>query len=334
MCARTEYSFGHLSVPAHANSVVVDMIKVACPRTRLVQFAWATGAALLIACAAPVGSRGQAAAEAAGAAAASSGVTAAITNSFPVSLPGPPKETGFMYVAPREGPPTDEVNRKALEQRAGKGAAKLLLESAPTAAAIFIDGKFVGRTPLLLLVPAGNYQVEMRGSRDEFGERSIAVAANETQRLDLPLTLRYPAMISVYPRRASSSSAGMASVGATVFAATLPNPANDGKFMGVAAAELSSQGELNRRAFEQRAGKDAAKLVLQSVPTEAMTYVDGTFVGRTPLLVVVPPGKYKVEMRGPRDEFGEQLVGALPNETQQLALKLALRYPAEVTVPR
>jgi hypothetical protein len=53
-------------------------------------------------------------------------------------------------------------------------------------------------------------------------------------------------------------------------------------------------------------------------------------VGRTPLLLIVPPGKYKVEMRGQRDGFGERVIGLLPNETQDLALRLELRYPARI----
>jgi len=103
-----------------------------------------------------------------------------------------------------------------------------------------------------------------------------------------------------------------------------------------ATAEVTREGpppeETNRKALEQRAGKDAAKLVLRSVPSEALIYIDGKFVGSTPLMLIVPPGKYKVEMRGQRDGFGERLVGLLPNETQQLALTLELRYPAKVTV--
>jgi hypothetical protein len=88
----------------------------------------------------------------------------------------------------------------------------------------------------------------------------------------------------------------------------------------------------NRKALEQRAGKDAAKLMLRSVPSEALVYIDGKSVGRTPLLLIVPPGKYKVEMRGQREGFGERLIGLLPNETQELALTLVLRYPARISV--
>jgi hypothetical protein len=88
----------------------------------------------------------------------------------------------------------------------------------------------------------------------------------------------------------------------------------------------------NRKALEQRAGKDAAKLMLRSVPNEALIYIDGKSVGRTPMLLIVPPGKYKIEMRGQREGFGERLIGLLPNETQELALTLVLRYPARISV--
>jgi hypothetical protein len=88
----------------------------------------------------------------------------------------------------------------------------------------------------------------------------------------------------------------------------------------------------NRKALEQRAGKDAAKLMLRSVPSEALIYIDGKSVGRTPMLLIVPPGKYKVEMRGQREGFGERVIGLLPNETQELALTLVLRYPARISV--
>jgi hypothetical protein len=192
---------------------------------------------------------------------------------------------------------------------------------------------FVGRTPLLLIVPPGKYKVEMRGPRQEFGERLIELSPNETQQLALTLALRYPASISVQAWRASST-AGATTAGKKVLPApSLPRPGTESNSAYLAAQETPSPGETNRRAFEKRAGKDAAKLNLQSVPSEALTYIDGMFVGRTPLLLIVPPGKYKVEMRGPREGFAERLVGLLPNETQDLALTLASRYPARISVP-
>src|ERR1039458_8665129 len=90
----------------------------------------------------------------------------------PVSLPQPGGESKSPQIPARDVPPLDQTNRRALEQRAGKDAAKLLLQSVPSQAEINIDGMFVGRTPLLLIVPPGTYKVEMRGQRAEYGERA------------------------------------------------------------------------------------------------------------------------------------------------------------------
>ena len=258
----------------------------------------------------------------------SAGVTSAATKAIPTTLPGPAPGNSSMYVTSRQGPPADETNRRALEQRAGKDAAKLLLESVPSDAAIHIDGVVVGRTPLLLIVAPGNHKVEMRGPREEFGEREVALSPNDTEELLLQLKLRYPVAISVNPRRAPSFP-GFDTAGTTVLPANLSGPAKDGVPMGLTSPPIE---ETNRKALEGRAGKDAAKLELQSVPSGALTYIDGTYVGHTPMTLVVPPGKYRIKMDGQREEFGERLVGVLPDETQQLTLTLALRYPARVTV--
>ena len=95
---------------------------------------------------------------------------------------------------------------------------------------------------------------------------------------------------------------------------------------------IASTGEGNRQAFEQRAGSDAGKLILQSIPSEALAYVDGVFVGHTPVEFTVPPGKYTVKMTGPRAEFGTSVVGVLPNDAQKVVLTLAVRYPAALSL--
>ncbi len=86
----------------------------------------------------------------------------------------------------------------------------------------------------------------------------------------------------------------------------------------------------NRKALEARAGKDAAKLMLRSEPSKASVRIDGTPVGRTPLLLIVPPGVYKVEMEGLSTELGHRQVDLLPKETREVVLALEPRYPTHV----
>jgi hypothetical protein len=79
----------------------------------------------------------------------------------------------------------------------------------------------------------------------------------------------------------TSLSAGVAATGTKNIPVSLP----------ASVPEIARQDEENRKALEQRAGKDAAKVLLQSIPSEARTYVDGAIVGRTPRLLILPPGK-------------------------------------------
>jgi PEGA domain len=288
------------------------------------------GALLLVLFVVPVCSRGQAGVETAGADSSSAGVATALSKTLHKSLPQPEVDNRSVSIPARQGIPLDEANRRILEQRAADDAAKVLLQSLPGEAMIYIDGMFVGRTPLLLIVAPGKYHVEMRGPRQEFGERIIDLSPNETQQVALTLALRYPSSISLQAGR-SSPVAGVATSGTRALpGSSKPRAGTDSDAASRAVLNSPAADEINRKALEQRAGPDAAKLSLESMPSEALTYLDGIFVGRTPLLLVVPPGKYKVEMRGKQEAFGERLVGLLPNETQNLALNLESRYPARI----
>jgi hypothetical protein len=94
------------------------------------------------------------------------------------------------------GPPSDLVNRQALEQHAGKNACKLLLRSTPSKAQVFVDGAFVGNSPLELVVAPGKYQIEMRGQRLDSARRQVDLLPRETREVALPLTARYPTRVT------------------------------------------------------------------------------------------------------------------------------------------
>lgn len=88
--------------------------------------------------------------------------------------------------------------------------------------------------------------------------------------------------------------------------------------------------EANRQSLETKAGMDGARLLLRSTPSAAQVWINNQPVGKTPLLLIVPPGKYTVEMRGTRQERGRQELALLPKETHEVALKLELHYPTRV----
>lgn len=88
----------------------------------------------------------------------------------------------------------------------------------------------------------------------------------------------------------------------------------------------------NRKHLEQRAGKNAAKLMLRSSPTGAFVKINGNAVGKTPLLLIVPPGRYDVSMEGKRMDHAQQKIDLLPKETREFLLPLKQLYPTEVQI--
>jgi len=141
--------------------------------------------------------RGQAAAEYGGAASVSAS-TAAAEKSIMIPAPSKPvvpKRSQHLVIP--TGPPPEVVNRNALEQSAGRDASKLLLRSTPSAAQVWVDGAFVGNTPMLLIVAPGKYQVEVRGQRLESAKQTVALLPRETRELVFKMAILYPTNVSI-----------------------------------------------------------------------------------------------------------------------------------------
>jgi hypothetical protein len=90
--------------------------------------------------------------------------------------------------------------------------------------------------------------------------------------------------------------------------------------------------EVNRKEFEDNAGEKGGKLSLRSVPSGADIFINDLLVGRTPLLMDIAPGPYKIEMRGARDDSGHANVGVMPKATQTLEIDLKQRYPSSISI--
>lgn len=144
--------------------------------------------------------------------------------------------------------------------------------------------------------------------------------------------------------QAVAEAAGATSVSASAVGAAKPVmvPKLPGTAAGTAASPsqhlIAASGppaqEVNVREFQEKAGKDAGKMLLRATPAATQIWVNGKIVGKTPLLLVLAPGKYDVEMRGPRGETGKSTVALLPHETQEVFVKLHSLYPARVTAPK
>ena len=112
----------------------------------------------------------------------------------------------------------------------------------------------------------------------------------------------------------------------------VPSSAGPALSPHVPVASVLHPEEINRRALAQHAGTDASKLLVRSTLPESSIWIDGKLVGKVPMLLVVPPGKYLIELVGPHAERTSCVVALLPRETRELTLKLLTRYPARVTM--
>jgi hypothetical protein len=150
--------------------------------------------------------RGQAVAEAAGAnsvgASAASSIKPITMPKFPVTGAGSsaPASSSSPHLIASAGPPPEETNRKSLEASAGRDAGKLLLRATPVEAQIWVNGSIVGKTPLLLVLSPGKYQIEMRGSRGQTGKRSVDLLPHETRELAVKLDQLYPGRVTAAAR--------------------------------------------------------------------------------------------------------------------------------------
>jgi len=145
--------------------------------------------------------RGQAVAEAAGATSVSASAVSSIKPpQIPVpNVPGmagaPSTGAPSQHLIAPSGPPPQEVNVRNFQSHAGKDAGKVLLRAAPVDAQIWVDGKIVGKTPMLLVLAPGKYQIEMRGARGETGASSVDLLPRETREILIKLTQLYPARV-------------------------------------------------------------------------------------------------------------------------------------------
>jgi hypothetical protein len=141
----------------------------------------------------------QALAETAGATSVSAGTTAAVakTLNFATSK-SEAAPAASQHLQASAGPPPPVVNRRALEEHAGRDASKLLIRSTPPSSQVWIDDKFVGNTPMLLILAPGKYRVSFRGSRMESGEQSVDLLPRETRDLTLSLSSHYPTKVTFH----------------------------------------------------------------------------------------------------------------------------------------
>lgn len=184
--------------------------------------------------------------------------------------------------------------------------ATLVADSRPQGADVYLDGRLQGRTPLTLSVNPGRHEVEFRLA----GYQSYRVTVNPKPGERVQVFAQLVPEVRQGTLAVTSNPSGAevyldgALRGRTPLSLSLP----EGRY-GV---ELRLAGyEPYRATVQVRRGETTrldvrltplprtGTLLLESSPTGAEAYVNGTLRGRTPLRLALDEGTYRVELRAP-----------------------------------
>ena len=155
-----------------------------------------TLALLVVAClAAAPAAHAQAAAEYGGATGVSAGAVSSKPQLF--NPGGPAAVNNSLFLAKPSGPPPDQLNRDWFAKQAGKKGAQLTIDATPPQSSVWVDGKFVGKAPLTLTLPAGKHRLSLLGPRQEHAERTVDIVAGKNDRLAVQLQETYPTAVAI-----------------------------------------------------------------------------------------------------------------------------------------
>ena len=148
--------------------------------------------------AASVAVHGQAAAEYGLATGNSAGMTSILRPPVPnMGLPESTSNPGSGTASSSAGVPggtadaAAKTNRQFFQSHSGPDPAQIAVHTVPDHAQAWIDGKFVGPTPLDLKLAPGHHQVLVRAPNMHESVREFDLSAKQSQSIDLPLKSSY-----------------------------------------------------------------------------------------------------------------------------------------------
>ena len=176
----------------------------------------------------------------------------------------------------------------------------LNIVSNPLKAQVYINGKYIGVTPLNISLPSGTYEIELTKEKYERFNATVILYPGEQRSLVVNLTPNY-GFISVY----STPSGARVYIDNTYIGKT---PIEHKEVQrGRHEIAIEKEGYQNytntieippNKTVVVNATLKAIEggLYITSNPSEADVYINGSYRGKTPLYLVIPVGKYSVEV--------------------------------------
>ncbi|RTH04126.1 S-layer protein [Thermus scotoductus] len=184
--------------------------------------------------------------------------------------------------------------------------ATLVVDSRPAGAEVYLDGRMSGRTPVSLQVNPGRHEVELRLAG--YQPYRVTVNPRPGERVQVFAQLVPEARQGTLAVTSSPSGAEVYVEGTLRGRTPLSLSLPEGRY----AVELRAPGyEPYQATVQVRRGETTRLdvrlnpvsrtgiLLLESSPTGAEVYVNGTLRGRTPLRLVLEEGTYQVELKAP-----------------------------------
>ncbi|MGB9403493.1 MAG: PEGA domain-containing protein [Candidatus Acidiferrales bacterium] len=111
-----------------------------------------------------------------------------------------------------------------------------------------------------------------------------------------------------------------------------PAPAPGAASAHLVAGAAEAAAATNRKTIEGHAGPDAGQVTLHSTPDHAQVWIDGQYVGATPLDLKLAPGHHKVLMHAADRLDATQDVELAGKQVQPVAVSLKPRYQNQVSI--
>lgn len=152
-----------------------------------------------------VAMHGQAAAEYGLAMGNSAGITTALKPPVPnMGLPETTSNAGPGAASSSAGVPggtaesAAKTNQQFFQSHSGPDAAQIAVHTVPDHAQAWIDGKYLGPTPLDLKLAPGHHQVLVRAPNMHESVREFDLTAKQTQSIDLPMKSSYQNQVIIH----------------------------------------------------------------------------------------------------------------------------------------
>ncbi len=208
----------------------------------------------------------------------------------------------------------------------------LAVESSPEGAAVYVDNKFVGETPLKKDFSSGNYDVRVIFSGFQTYARRVAIEKNDTSLIQAKLSREYGKL-----RVTSTPSAAVVYLDGKRQGQLTPLElqVSPGKYVVKVEKDRFYTYEENVHVDQEKTStieadlvRQVGRVVLETMPPGAKAYIGNDLLGTTPFTHDKPVGKYVITIKKPgfRDKVIEANIA--PDETLDVAVDLTERVGA------